>query len=300
MWSGYDALLAAPDFTRTPQPEISLTFVLLGLLLSARVLQPSTKRGTVVVAGLVGALIVYSYYFYAIAWGMALGMLLVLTLVWRNWAVAKRIAVLLSVMSQPRFRTLLLRSVVEPRGARPTYWLAWERTLMRPVWFRYSTVSWDCSSLEIRREPQARMGIFILLAGVAGLNFQVLSGYDAQYMHFWNRLILPVAFFLCGCWLLSAAESQRRGPLRAFNGAALVILIFILLNAGARQMYVGARIAEQQHASRPESELLMWARSHLPFGSVIGTVDPDLILMIPAMGPNFTYAYRAEVADAYE
>jgi hypothetical protein len=72
LWRGYDSLLAAPDFTRTPQPEISFTFVLLGVLLSARVFQFSAKRGTTVLAGLVGALIVYSYYFYAIAWGMTL------------------------------------------------------------------------------------------------------------------------------------------------------------------------------------------------------------------------------------
>jgi len=71
LWLGYDALLAAPDFTRTPQPEISFIFVLIGLLLTARALQPTAKWGTAAVAGLAGALIVYSYYFYFIAWGMA-------------------------------------------------------------------------------------------------------------------------------------------------------------------------------------------------------------------------------------
>jgi hypothetical protein len=141
------------------------------------------------------------------------------------------------------------------------------------------------------QEHQARVEIFILLllSGLAGLNFQVLSGYDAQHTHFWNRLILPVAFFLCGCWLLSAIENPKRHRLRVFDGAALGILVCILLNSGVRQVCVGARIAGQQRASRPELELLMWVRSNLPVGSVIGTVDPDLILMIPAVGPNFTY-----------
>ena len=98
-----------------------------------------------------------------------------------------------------------------------------------------------------------------------------------------------MAFFLCGCWLLSAAESQRWHRPRVLKGVALAILICILLNAGIRQVCVGARIAELQRATRPEIELLKWAQSNLPVGSVIGTVDPDLMLMIPVMGANFTY-----------
>lgn len=297
LWRGYDALIAAPDFTRTPQPEISFTFMLLGLLLLARVLQPTAKRETAVVAGLVGALIVYSYYFYSVAWGILLGMLLVLTVVWRNWVVAKRIAVTLSVTIAASLPYILAAARGKAEGGQ-TYLLA------RMGRFNHtpSVVPLLCCVLGLLlvwkfgerflgdQGHQARIVIFILvlLSGLAGLNFQVLSGYDAQHPHFWNRLILPVAFFLFGCWLLSAAENLRRHQ-RLFHGAALGILICIVLNAGARQVYAGARIAELQPASGPESELLMWVRSNLPVGSVIGTVDPDLILMIPAMGPNFTY-----------
>ena len=57
-WHGYDSLLAAPEFTRTPQPEISFTLLLLALLLSASALESSARRGLAVAAGLLGALIV--------------------------------------------------------------------------------------------------------------------------------------------------------------------------------------------------------------------------------------------------
>jgi hypothetical protein len=63
-WRGYDSLLGAPEFTRTPQPEISFTLLLLTLLLSARALESSTKRGLSFAARIIGALIVYFYYFY--------------------------------------------------------------------------------------------------------------------------------------------------------------------------------------------------------------------------------------------
>jgi hypothetical protein len=297
LWSGYDALLAAPDFTRTPQPEISFTFLLLGLLLSARVLQSSATRATAVVAGLAGAVIVYSYYFYAIAWGIALGMLLVLTVVWRNWAIAKRIAGTLSVMIVASLPFILATARGRAEGGQ-THLLA----RMGAFTHRPRVIPLLCCVLGVLlvwkfgerlfggKAHQGRIAMFIviLLSGLAALNFQVLSGYDAQHPHFWNRLIFPVAFFLFGCWLLSAAESLTRHR-RLFDSAALVILVCILLNAGARQVYAGTRIAEHQHASDSENELLIWARSNLPPESVVGTVDPDLILMIPAMGPNFTY-----------
>lgn len=297
-WSGYDALLAPPDFTRTPQPEISFTFMLLALLLATHALQPSAKRGTVIAAGLVGALVACSYYFYALAWFVALGMLLVLTVIWSNWGLAKRIAIMLSVTIAASLPSIIAAGRGIDEGGR-TYLLARMGSFTHtprlvPLFCAVPglLLFWKFGGRLFRgQEHQARIGMFVLvlLAGLLGLNFQVLSGYDAQHSHFWNRLILPVAFFLCGGWLLSVAESVTRDRRRAFHAAAVVILVCILLNAGARQAYVGTRIAGEQRASRPESELLMWARSNLPPGSVVGAVDPDLLLMIPAMGPNFTY-----------
>jgi len=67
LWRGYDSLISAPDFTRTPQPEISFTIVLGGLLLTSRALSNSGMRGAIA-SGLIGALIVASYYFYAVGW----------------------------------------------------------------------------------------------------------------------------------------------------------------------------------------------------------------------------------------
>src|SRR5262249_22225852 len=77
--------------------------------------------------------------------------------------------------------------------------------------------------------------------------------------------------------------------LRRLDHIAASLLVVVLLNAGARQLYVGGLISEQQRASRPEIELLAWIRSHVPWGSVIGTVNFEIVALIPAIGPNFSY-----------
>jgi hypothetical protein len=140
-----------------------------------------------------------------------------------------------------------------------------------------------------RQEHKIRLMILILLllAGLAGLNVQILSGYDAAHAkHFWNRLIQPVGFFLAGCGLFHMVERHK---LRRLDHVAAGVLVIVLLNAGARQLYAGSQIAEQQEAAGPEVELLTWIGSHVPGESVIGTVDFQLGLLIPVMGPNFSY-----------
>lgn len=295
LWQGYDALNIAPDFTRTPQPEISFTILVAALLLTSRALCGSSTRSAVA-AGIVGASIVASYYFYAIGWGATLGMLLVLATAWGKWAKVKQVAVMVVVMIAGATPSIIgaVRGAVE--GGQ-TYLLArmggfTHAPAVLPL-LAYVTgipVVWKFGGgLLGGQEHKVRIMLLVLLlmAGLAGMNFQMLSGYDAQHeKHFRNRLIQPVGFFLVGCWLLSAAERRK---LRRMEYVAAGMLVLVLLNAGARQLYVGNQIAEPQRATRPEVQLLAWARSHLPAGSVIGALDLELITLIPVMGPNFSY-----------
>jgi hypothetical protein len=315
-WLGYDSLVAAPDFTRTPQPEISFTIVLSAVLLSARALESSTKLRIAVVAGLLASLVVYSYYFYALAWGMTLAMLFALMLVWKQREQAKRVGLILSIMVLGSIPFVFVTIRGKAEGGQ-TYLLArmggYTHSPRLVPLFLFAVglflVVLFGKRFHKNREAHIRIEIFILLllSGLAGLNFQVLTGYDAQHTHYWNRLILPVACFLLGCWFLSAAESLVSNRQRVLNTAAIAVVVCILLNAGIRQVCVGARIAAQQHASRPELELLGWVRTNIPEESVIGSVDPDLILLIPAIGPNFNYVptglrsltATAEIVDRY-
>ena len=296
LWRSYDSLLAAPDFTRTPQPEISFTLVLLGVLLSSRALV-SKKPSATISAGVIGALIVYSYYFYAIAWVLTLGLLLVLGLLWRNWAVAKRLTVMLSIIVFGSLPFIVAVAHGRSQGGQ-SYLLARVGTYTRtphliPLLFFVLgfLLTWRMGNPFFGNQGRhVRVGIFVclFLSALAGMNIQMLTGYDAQHAHFWNRLILPVGVLLCGCWLLAAAE-RRWNRSHLLKASLIGILISLLLNAGTRQVVVGTENAKLQRASRPEIQLLQWVRSNLPAESVIGTVDPDLILLVPALTANFTY-----------
>jgi hypothetical protein len=294
LWLGFDSLIP-PDFTRTPQPEISFTIVLGGLLLTSRALCRPTMRSAVAV-GFVGALIVASYYFYAIGWGLTLVMVLLLAVAWRKWGEVKWVAVALVVMIAASTPYIIATARGKVEGGQ-TYLLDRAGVYTRApqvipllAFIVGVLLIWKFGEPLLagqERNTRIVLLILLLLAGVAGLNFQILSGYDAQHeTHFWNRLIQPVGFFLAGCCLLTIVERWR---LRRMDYIAAGVFVLILLNSGVRQLYAGNQIAEEQRASRPEVELLAWIRSHVPGGSVLGTLNFELVALIPAMGPNFSY-----------
>jgi hypothetical protein len=299
VWQGSDSMIAAPDFSRTPQPEISFTILIAGVLVASRGLRKSGMRN-VIVAGLIGGMIVASYYFYAIGWGVTLGTLFLLAAAWRKGAEVKQVVIMLvaTIVASTPYIAATIRGTLEGSqrellshigGSAFTH----APSVMPLLGFLVgSLLVWKFGEhLLTGQEHSVRILLLflLLLAGLAGLNFQIFSGYDAAHdKHFWNRLIQPVGFFLAGCWLLGLVEKRRQNlPWRDRFVAGL--LIAVLFNAGARQLYVGSQIAEQQRASRPEIELLAWIRSHVPEGSVIGTVNFAIVALIPAMGPNFSY-----------
>jgi hypothetical protein len=298
-WQGSDSMIAAPDFSRTPQPEISFTILIAGVLLASRGLRNSGMRDAIG-AGLVGGMIVASYYFYAIGWGVALGMLFLLAAAWRKGAQVKQVAIMLVAMivASTPYIAATVRGRLEGSqrellshigGSAFTH----APSVMPLLGFLVgSLLVWKFGEhLLTGQEHSVRilLLLLLLLAGLACLNFQILSGYDAAHdKHFWNRLIQPVGFFLAGCWLVDRVE-KRQQNLPWLGRIAAGLLIVVLLNAGARQLYVGGQIAGKQRASRPEIELLAWIRSHVPGGSVIGALNFEIVALIPAMGPNFSY-----------
>jgi hypothetical protein len=299
LWYGSESMIAAPDFTRTPQPEISFPIVLAGVLLTPRGLRSSATRKAIT-AGLVGALIVGSYYFYAVGWSLTLGMLLLLAAAWRKWIDVKRVAVMLAVMivASAPYIAATVRGTLEGSQTQLFSHIGGSAFTHTPsviplfVFAAGSFFVWKFGQKLVEGQEHGLrllLLVLLLLAGFAGLNFQIFSGYEAAHdKHFWNRLIQPVGFFLAGCWSLVAAERRRQSP-RRLNYIAAGLLALILLNAAARQLYAGGRIAEHQRASRPEIELLAWIRTHVPEQSVIGTLNFEIVALIPAMGPNFSY-----------
>lgn len=295
VWLGDDALIAPLEVTRTPQPELSFLILLAAAALLALSLKKDRTLLWASAAGIASGLVVYSYYFYALAWGFALALILLFGLVWksRNLVAAARTALLwMSVSALPYLRASIhgkaeggQTDLLERMGAYTHH----------PAWLAlFLGILLAAALLTYGRPLLARSPCYLVLAAVVagcffGMNFQLLTGYETQSWHFWKRLALPLAFFL----LLSAAASfaarhfAPRWP--RWRGALTFVTFLLIAETSARLICAGVLTAPYQRASRPEVSLLTWVRSHISPNHVIGSINPELILLIPALTANYTY-----------
>jgi hypothetical protein len=295
---GYDALRAPPDVTRSPQPEISLLFVLLAVFLLARALSAGSDWRSVLASGVASGLVVYSYYFYAVAWSLTLGLLFTLAMVGRKWAVAKRLAATIAVMIVCTLPFALVVTHASVAGGQ-THLLQRMGVFTRSPDLPALLVATGGSALllfygkRLVESRPAKLGLVILsvlvLGGLWGLNWQVLSGYDAQHTHFWNRLIQPIGYSVSVCLVFRRLEEKADRRPSVLRLASVSALALLLLGTAARQAYAAIQVAPYLVAQNPDIRLLQWARTNLPPEQVVGTTDPGLILMIPAFAPQFTY-----------
>jgi hypothetical protein len=115
-----------------------------------------------------------------------------------------------------------------------------------------------------------------------GINFQLVTGFDAQHGHFYNRALQPLLMYF---FLLLLFRSARKPPI-AITAAVIGILIAV---AALRQIEVGRNTAVYQRKTNPDIDVLVWARSHLPADAVIGSNDGNLLTLIPAIAGTWTF-----------
>ncbi len=295
IWMGDDARIAPLEITRTPQPEISFLALILAAALLGKAIKKDSDWFWALAAGTLSGIVVYSYYFYAVALGATLGLLLILGVVWKLrlvWTRAASALCLMILLSVP-YAIATVRGkeqggqtyLLERMGAfthRPDFvplifglvlaaaLLAFGRDFcrLRPIYFVLT----------------------LLIAGsLFGMNLQILSGYETQAWHFWKRLALPIFFFVLASALAHRVEesfADRNATVRKF---AQVLLTFLILETAARLAYAGVLTAPYHRSSNPDVAMLLWTRSHLPDNQVIGSADPKLILLIPALTADYTY-----------
>ena len=293
-WMGEDALVTPLEITRTPQPEISFLILMLSVVLLARAIREQSAWQSTVVAGIASGAVVYCYYFYALSWGITLGLLLLLGLFWKSRPIWSRavltIAVMLGVVVPYALASLRGKQqggqtfLLERMGAythRPDLIPLFCALLLTVALFVFG-----------RKCCQTYTTYFVLAVLVAaslyGMNFQILSGYETQRWHFWKRLALPVCFFILAS--LAAHFAGKSSRVDRWRLIARLVLILLILNTATRLIYVGIRVAPYHRATNPDIAMLSWIRAHLPTGQVIGTIDPELILLIPALTADYTYA----------
>lgn len=297
-WLGYNGPLAPLEITRTPHPDLSILFLLIGVFVLARALGARAGRPALLLAGLASGINVYTYYFYTVGWTIALLLLFGAALVWRQWRMAARVAIVgaVTMLLAIPFVAFAVKGKIE--GGQGNFLAQVGNYTHQPHLPALILGLAGFGIFLIRARPlfdtsQARLRIGLLslsvLGGLFGMNGQIISGFDVAGFHFMYRLVQPIGYFLAACglgWLVEHGHSRLKPNLNRFAAIAIAIL---LVNAAARQSYAAIRFAPYQRSGNPRIKLLTWVRSHLPPEQVIGTLDPELALLIPAIAPDFTY-----------
>ncbi len=295
IWMGDDARIAPLEFTRTPQPEISFTVLIAAVLLLGKAIREDSAWRWTLAAGFASGVVVYCYYFYAVAWGATLVLLLILALIWRFRFVSARAASALCLMlllsipyavATVRGKTQGGQSyLLERMGAythRPDFVPLFSGILLCAVLLVFGR--------EFCRRQPAYFVLTLLVAGsLFGMNFQILSGYETQRWHFWKRLALPVFFFVVASGAAHRIEEAFADKIARTRAVAQMLLAILILETAARLGYAGILTAPHHRVSDPDFAMLVWVRSHLPENQVIGSTDPQLILLVPALTADYNY-----------
>src|SRR5262249_38415850 len=59
---------------------------------------------------------------------------------------------------------------------------------------------------KVKPRPLTTAILFVLAGSALGLQFQLISGFDAQHGHFWNRALQPLSLMLLGVLILPKLE----------------------------------------------------------------------------------------------
>jgi hypothetical protein len=285
---GHDALIQPLELSRMPQPGLSFALLLLAIMGVSRAAASSTTLAEVSAGILVGANF-YTYYFYWMALGLGLSAWLGAAAMLRRWRELKALCVVglaaaatglpfvvivaLGLQSQSQ-KDLMERVGYFGRNLSPTD-LGITLILTGAVIWCYARG---------RMQPLSTALAFALAGGALGLSVHLLTGYNAQHEHFLNRCIQPLLFFLLGMAFL---RWLPRRPLWPWLYASATLL---LLSLGTyRQVQVADTIAESHDRTQNSVQLVERLRDRIPAGSVVGTTDPQLLTLLPAISTLYTF-----------
>ena len=285
---GQDALIQPLELSRMPHPGLSFALLLLGALAVSH----AVATGSIIAAIGAGVLIglnFYSYYFYWIVMGLGLGTWLGAAAILRRTSDIKLLCVVgltASVIGLPFLVTVAiarsqgLTNLMERLGTfnreSSLTDLALALTITSAVVFVYAR-NWV--------PPLAIALSFALAGGALGLNLHLITGYNAKdYYHFMKMFIQPLAFFVFGIVIL---RWLPRPCYRAWVCIPVVLVLFTL--AAYRQVRVARNVVGGHDRTEGPVQLVETLRNRLPAGSVVGSTDPQVLALLPALSTLWTF-----------
>ena len=276
------ALIQPLELTRIAAPGLSFLLLLVAAMgVSQAVL--SARIVTGIVAGVLVGINFYSYYFCWMALGLGLSTWLGVAAFLRRWKDVKTLCIigLTAVITGVPFFVITvvgLQSQVAINLMERIGSFTRDMSAISLGLAAISSIAVIWLYAQTRMQPLVIALAFVMVGGALGLNVQVLTGYDAQHwMHFTNRIIQPLFFSLGAAILQCLPKKSQWRWLCAVTTLALVSL------GVYRQVSVAANIAEAHDRNQNSVRMLETLRGWIDTASVVGSSDPQVITLLPAI-----------------
>ncbi|HEX9199864.1 MAG TPA: hypothetical protein VF865_09920 [Acidobacteriaceae bacterium] len=297
---------------RTPNPNMTFPLYLGAIVCLSAAIRGRTlgdrRVAPMVAAGALGGLLFYSYTYYAVGWSAAVLLLVLLSLVgtvgipgevvWTLAATAVtslpflfwKHASAVSGAYENRMSRLGKTLGHLPTGPGLKLTLVWGLVGVAGVgawrWLRPRVIS--AGLAEQTRKQYVTVLVTVLgcclAGGIAGLNMQVVTGFNVQAEHHFPHMLLqPVAVVLV---CLLAAASSRWLKMGTLCGGILFVALFLAC-CGA-QVEAARNSAEIHRMSAADRVLFGWLQAYSAAGSVVATTDLRLATVLPLYTHNGT------------
>jgi len=285
------------DFAKLPSPGFAFLALLFTLTALARALTSKSPFRLLIAGGIFG------FYFYADPYGwsalfIGLGIAYGLT---RYFLVKSSILRSLRFILIPSFllaapylvvlillprdqNALLLRTATFTRAPSPT-------GIALALVFGGLLAFFIYRARRLERTPAFWL-TFLTLALITGcgfgLNYQIASGFDYYSNRFFlQNLVQPMVLLM-----MLAAVGQYGHVFLSGVPARIpmtVLSVALIALSSYRQYQAGSQSAESHRFSDSRNQILLWARTNISPQAVIGTLDPQLMMLIPAITGNWNF-----------
>lgn len=275
---GEDSFTQALELTRTPHPALSTAVLALALWALTRSLSQSGFKWPLI-AGLCMGGLFYTYYFHAVAGWAALGGLFLISVFqrekgeWKELGIIALIGILVAVpylfWTLASMRSGITRELMGRIGwfhripdVKALFGLA--AAILLSLWLAKRGQG---------RSPAARVLAALLAGAFFVANLHLVTGYNAQHEHAYNRLLQPFGVLLAAVLL----------PVPRTRLLHVVSAVWIGL-AACRQAMV-ARHEKKQTV--PEAALA--SLNALDGGQVVAVMDGSLRGILPVKTPHWSF-----------
>ena len=292
--------------SRNPHPNMSFPLFLAALMVLCAALRLRSTRYALA-AGVLGGLLFYTYIYYAIAWGAGIGLLTLLCLFFQP-GLRKTAAIALAVTLGFSFPFLLwTRSAKQAGGyayrsarlgmiySRIPPRLDIEFSIFFFVAIVLVMLLWTACRAkltgidrEVRQFTDLIVAVFgcAALGGIAGLNLQLVTGFNVQANKHYTHMVIQPALIIMGMAVLLALTARFRKHWPAAWGAALFIALFSL--SAAVQVTAALNSADAHRVFPADARLFAWLERDTAPDDVVATTDLALATELPVFTHNYT------------